>query len=449
VKVLLVRPAVPRRAIDAAHASLCEPLELEVLAGNLRQHDVTVVDLRVDQRSFDEVLEEIQPDLVGVTAGTMEVNTARAVLRRVKEVFPAATTVVGGPHATARPEDFAQSFVTAVVQGEGVATFRELVEARDLSHPLEEVPGLALNADGRQRSTATRTPAASLDEFPPPDRRSTDPYRKHYYHAWVRPAMLLQASTGSAGPGTVGAPRPAPRRVQDVERVAAEASEQEEGIIFADDDALAEPERVAELCKLLAEARVQRPIYLCARAENVVENPELVEDLAELGLVAVALALSGDGRVPTPPAETRAIDVLHRNGVAVAGEFSVDPRSDVNDIRRIGLLASKLGIEFPVFASPTPFPGTKLYEERRHTMGTPDWELFDRVHCVLPTRLPLRTYYAELARLYDRAYGATSVPRLARSVPWGEHPRIAMQLHRFASRVRKAHLDQEAGLHAG
>lgn len=447
MKVLLVRPPLPRRTIGAAHASLCEPLELEVLAGNLRDHDVTVLDMRVDPRPFDDVLAAVKPDLVGVTSGTAEVNAARALLRRVREVFPAVGTVVGGPHATVRPADFAQEFITAVVVGEGVVTLRELVEARERGRGLDGVGGLALLANGRQVLTAARPPAASLGELPAPDRRTTAGYRRHYYHAWVRPAMLVQASTGATGPGTVGGQKDAPRRVQAMERVAAEVADQAEAMILADDDALAEPERVATLCKLLDEAHVRRPIYLCTTALAVADNPELIEDLADLGLVAVALALKGEPGGGLGPTERRAVDILHRDGVSVAGELLIEPRADVEDIRRLGELATDQGIEFPIFSTPTPFPGTPLWDEVRPLLGTPDWELFDRVHSVLPTRLPLRTFYAEVARLYDKAYGATAVPRLLRSVPIRELPGLALGLHRFAARVRKAHLDQEIGLH--
>ncbi len=447
MKILLVKPPVPRRAIGAAHASLCEPLELEVLAGNLRDHDTTVLDMRVDPTPFDQVLERVQPDLVGVTANTMEVQTARSVLRRVKEVFPAVATVVGGPHATARPEDFAGSFVKAIVLGQGVATLRELAEARERGRPLEAVPGLIVNSGGKQAATPPRPPVTSLGEFPAPDRRTTDAYRSCYYHAWVKPVMLVQGSSGATRPGTVGAQPHDSRVVQEVERVAAEMAEEEEGICLADDDALAEPPRIARLCALLKEAKFSRPIYLCSHAQAIVDDSEIIEDLAELGLKAVALALNGVETGGPLPEQRRAVEILHAADVAVAGEFQAHPEFDVDDLRRQGEYAWQLKVEFPTFSTPTPFPGTKLYAERQNSLGTPDWELFDRVHCVLPTRLPLRTFYAELARLYAGAYGLSSVPRMSRTVPIKRLPNMALQLREFIRRLQSAHLDQESALH--
>lgn len=448
MKALLVRPPLPERAIGAAHASLCEPLELEVLAGNLRGHDVTIVDMRLDDTPFDTLLQEVKPDLVGVTAGTVEVTSARAIVRRVKEVFPAVATIVGGPHATARPEDFGGKLVNAVVLGQGVETLQEVVEARESGRPLEEIAGLVVNLrDGRQLRTAPRQRVENLGIFPAPDRRSVDSYRPRYYHGWVRPVALVQGSSGVCHPGVVGAPLLESRVVQEVERVAAEMVEQEMAVCLADDDALVEPARTARLCALLKEAGFDQPLYLCTRAEEITDNPAIIEDLAEVGLVAVALALDGPESGGPSAVQREAVDFLHSAAVAVAGEFQALASFDAQDFRRLGDWAAELDIEFPVFSTPTPFPGSPMFEEHRETLGTPDWELFDRVHIVLPTRLPLRDFYAELARLYEQSYGLTSIPRVARAVPWGNLWKMSKQLRSFSRRLRQAHRDQESGLH--
>lgn len=447
MKVLLIRPPLPARTIGAAHASLCEPLELELLAGNLRDQDVTILDMRVDTASFDETLERVKPDLVGVSSGTVEVNTTLALLRRVKEVFPAVATIVGGPHATFRPEDFAGSFVNAVAVGQGVETLREVVEAREQGRPLEEVPGLIVNQKGGQLATPVREPVDDLSVFPTPDRRHTEQYRDRYYHGWVKPVALVQGSAGSAHADTVGAPPDESRIVQETERVAAEMVEQETPICMADDDALVDPARIAYLCTLLKEASYDQPIYLCARAEPIANFPEIIEDLAEVGLAAVALGLSGAERGGPSDSQEKALDVLHSNGIAISGEFEVRLDYYADDIRRLGDFVRKLGVEFPVFSTPTPYPGTPLWAKHSDSLGTPDWALFDRVHTVLPTRLPLRRFYAEMGRLYDRAYGLTSIRRVYSAVPWQRLPTMARQLRRFAHRLRHAHLDQESGLH--
>jgi hypothetical protein len=48
----------------------------------------------------------------------------------------------------------------------------------------------------------------------------------------------------------------------------------------------------------------------------------------------------------------------------------------------------------------TPLPGTDLWESAKGQVTTHDWEMFDIIHAVLPTRLPLEEFYEEYARLW-------------------------------------------------
>ena len=48
-------------------------------------------------------------------------------------------------------------------------------------------------------------------------------------------------------------------------------------------------------------------------------------------------------------------------------------------------------------------PGTDLWDEVKGDVNTEDWELFDIVHSVLPTKLPLDEFYAEYAGLWQHA----------------------------------------------
>jgi magnesium-protoporphyrin IX monomethyl ester (oxidative) cyclase len=46
----------------------------------------------------------------------------------------------------------------------------------------------------------------------------------------------------------------------------------------------------------------------------------------------------------------------------------------------------------------TPYPGTEIWHTESRRLTTLDYRLFDVQHAVLPTRLPLREFYAELFR---------------------------------------------------
>ena len=123
-----------------------EPLGLETLAGNLEGHDVTIIDLKADSKPLTAHLELLQPDLVGFTAMTHEVNRAAQAARLVRRALPGVKTVVGGPHATALPRRTLQesdAFDFAVV-GEGEQTLLELLHALETPAPdFGRIQGLA------------------------------------------------------------------------------------------------------------------------------------------------------------------------------------------------------------------------------------------------------------------------------------------------------------------
>jgi len=65
------------------------------------------------------LLAEVQPDVVGITAKSVQSPSALKVAEVVKGYEERIRVVMGGPHATARPQDFSSSFVDDVICGEG------------------------------------------------------------------------------------------------------------------------------------------------------------------------------------------------------------------------------------------------------------------------------------------------------------------------------------------
>jgi hypothetical protein len=55
------------------------------------------------------------------------------------------------------------------------------------------------------------------------------------------------------------------------------------------------------------------------------------------------------------------------------------------------------------FSVLTPLPGTDLWDSVKAQVTTDDWEMYDIVHAVLPTKLPLDEFYAEYSALWQHA----------------------------------------------
>ena len=95
-----------------------------------------------------------------------------------------------------------------------------------------------------------------------------------------------------------------------------------------------------------------------------------------------------------------AIDILKRLGVGFTPNFIVDPASDRDDFARLRDWIERTGAYNSGFSVLTPLPGTDLWDTAREAVTTLDWELYDIVHAVLPTRLALDEFYAEYSRLW-------------------------------------------------
>ena len=63
------------------------------------------------------------------------------------------------------------------------------------------------------------------------------------------------------------------------------------------------------------------------------------------------------------------------------------------------------------FSVLTPLPGTELWKTAQHRVNTHDREMYDIVHAVLPTGLPLEKLYEEYSRLWRHVLEARYLER--------------------------------------
>ncbi|MBW1876197.1 MAG: cobalamin-dependent protein, partial [Deltaproteobacteria bacterium] len=95
MRVLLIRPPVPRRTIGLKNVMICEPLELEYVAAALVDHDVQIMDM-ILEKGLERRLQAFKPDVVGTSCYISGVNEVKKLCRTVKRYAPSCFTVVGG-----------------------------------------------------------------------------------------------------------------------------------------------------------------------------------------------------------------------------------------------------------------------------------------------------------------------------------------------------------------
>jgi radical SAM superfamily enzyme YgiQ (UPF0313 family) len=147
------------------------------LAGYLRQYrpqkdDITILDGRSELPSDAQIADAIRalhPDLVGITAFSMEGETALRYARIAKENAPGCATVIGGPYGTSDSASALQDqHVDFMARGEGELTFYKLVERLDKGEPVSDINGLAHRRNGEVISGSFPDLIEDIDQIPFP-----------------------------------------------------------------------------------------------------------------------------------------------------------------------------------------------------------------------------------------------------------------------------------------
>jgi radical SAM superfamily enzyme YgiQ (UPF0313 family) len=412
MRVLLIQPPQSERVVGFSKFGCPEPLALEILAAGLSGHEVKILDMRLDP-DLEGALRSFRPGLVGVTGYTPHVPQMLATCRRTKESDCDVVTVVGGYHATLCPEDFDTPDVDVIVVGEGERTLPELLAALEDEGDLAEVAGLVFRRGGEQVHTPRRQLMRDLDESPPPARHLTEEYRDDYFFQfWSSPAPV---ETARGCPHrckfcSVWVFHRRRCRFKSPERVVGELEKVKSEIAyFVDDNFLQNLRRAERICDLVRDAGVNLKYWMQARSDSIVRRPDLIERWASLGLSTVLVGfekfreeeLTDLDKRSSVSTNEEAARILTANGVDIWGAFIVDPTWGRSDFDDLIAYVRRLKISFPQFSVLTPLPGTEFFREKLGELTTRNYELFDFLHSVLPTQLPTRQFYGEMARLYS------------------------------------------------
>lgn len=411
MRILLVQPGIAE-GVGFRLVALPEPLHLEMIAATVPEHEVRILDMRLDG-GLESMLQDFQPELVAVTALTPEVYVAQDILLRAKSFCSEIFTVVGGHHATLLPQDFFLPQVDAVALGEGEIMFATLVQAVANGRSLQVVPDLVWqSADGAFVRNERSRGRVDLGKLPMPRRDLTELYRSEYFFLFDRPDTSVVTSRGCpfrCGFCSVHEFYRGATSQMSPERVLSEiASVSTDHITFVDDNFLMNHRREAEIARRIKSEGIRKRYSMECRTDSIARHPELVEQWVDIGLYAVLLGLEGGsdamlegvGKSCTLDTNDRAIRILQDHGVIIWGAFLVDPDWTEDDFKRLRDYVHQKQITHTQFTVLTPLPGTQLYRNRRHELLTDNYSCFDTLHAVVPTRLPREAFYRHFADLY-------------------------------------------------
>jgi hypothetical protein len=369
-----------------------EPLGLEMVAQAARQagHDVYLIDLQVE--TWKDYLAHIRtwkPDVVAFACNYLaNVPEIVDLAKLTKKELPNCFVFVGGHSASFVAKDFLEhgdGAIDCVLKGEGeVAVPKLLLAVEHDRKAITTVPGVVtLEGEGPPPQFIE-----SLDDIRPA--RDLVRHRRKYFIGVLDPCASIEFARGCPWDCSFCSAWTfygRSYRMVSTEKAVAELEQvQEPGIFLVDDVAFIQAKQGLEIGEAVARRGIKKQYYMETRGDVLLRNKEVFQFWKTLGLQYMFLGVE-------------AIDEeglrMHRKRISLGKNFEA-----LEFARSLGITVAINLIADPDWdiSVNTPYPGTESWHTEARKIHTRDYRLFDIQHAVLPTKMPLPEFYAELVK---------------------------------------------------
>ncbi len=416
MRVAFIKPPVGG-ILGLEMLTFVEPLGPICVAACLEQdgHECKVIDLRIDgeKKGLADCI-RVAPDVVGLQCNfTTERNRTVRLAQRIKELLPRVTVIIGGHDASRDPDWFRGTAIDYIAIGDGEETMPPLINALAEGGDVSKIPGLQVrDHDGNWLFTGHAPTRPHLDMYPKPARHLIAHYADHYYINFHKPLALMETARGcpfKCNFCSVWKFHESTFREKSPQRVVEELKDiKAEAIFITDDIFWMNVKRGEEMARQIKAAGIKKFFTVQTRTDIICKFPHLIEMWKDCGKLAIFLGLESvtdEGlkavnKKNSADNNVRAIQILKDLGVGFTPNFIVDPNWDREDFKRLRDWIEDMGAYNAGFSILTPLPGTDLWDHAKKNVTTHEWEMYDIVHTVLPTKLPMEEFYAEYSRLW-------------------------------------------------
>ncbi len=409
-RILMVKPS-GRKGLSFAFDLI--PTGLEYIAAYIEDivDEVHIVDMEMDHRKFQDIINLYGPDLVGISLSATEHNEGLRLAKIAKK--NGVTTVIGGYHPTSVP-DLMLSYpqIDMVIHGEGELTMRELVE----KGTPENVLGVSHKKNGILIHNEDRPRIENLDILPFPARR----LRQYSYKSQNRTTdcdviVMSRGCNGFCSFCCEPTMNYGCLRCRSPENVMKEILEMTEyhqrkhlSVIFADPNFMGNPSGVDRLCDLLMEHDLSIDFCALVRADAMAKYPEIVKKMCRAGILKFEMGIESPNSKDlkstkkgiTNRVHGKAVRNIRENGGRAGGTFVIGlPDQTAEEIKAFPTYAKEIGLTAAAFGIATPFPGTEFYKEldKQGLIFETNWDNFDEMHSVYKTKNLSKEKVEELA----------------------------------------------------
>ena len=400
------------------------PLGLSYIAAVLEKNgfEVKVLDFLVSQYSEEKLhrhMAEFRPEVVGVTAVTMNYPMSSDILRLCKRFDENVITVIGGPHVTFCAQQTLKEapWIDIVVRGEGEYTMLDIVSGKELPG----IEGVVFRKEDGMMITSSRPWIENLDELPFPARHLF-PLSK--YRAFSAGGSLI---TGRGCPfncifclGHRMTGRRVrlrnPKLVVDEMQLVLELGFKE---IHVEDDLLTlNHPHVHAICDEIVNRGLKIKWSAFSRVDTV--NRQLLRKMKQAGCFDLVYGVESGNQEILDRAKKKITLKKVREAVALTKEMGMKafasfilglPGETKDTMRQSYDFVRQLGTPY-TFHVLAPFPGTEVREKAEEygiTVLTDEWSKYDanRVVTATPGAGPrevtetLRQHYSDIRRYHS------------------------------------------------
>ncbi len=410
MNILFVRPRPPKETIGLQHVMIVEPLELEVIATLVQEHNnVEILDLILENKSIDFFLKKLNPDIVCVTGYLPHTNVIKDICIASKKFSKEVITIVGGIHIEKLPETVDHEAIDFRVVRNATRSFPSLINYLNNK-------GAFPNGVLRVNEQMNEDTLPDYDfYFPISNRELTAKYRKKYFYVFHNKVALLKTSFGCpykcnfcycrkiTGENYV---------TRDLSEVIEELKGiKEKEIYIVDDDFLVSVKRLTKFMDLLEKNDINKKYLIFGRADFIIKNYELLKRFKKLGLRTILVGFESfnndDLKVLNKNTSMKineeTMNVLNSLGINCYASIIAMPEWTENDFKEITQKLISLKVRFLNIQPLAPLEKTDIvFDDQQLIVPRTDYAKWDLAHVVVkPKYLEVSNYYENILKMYE------------------------------------------------
>src|SRR3972149_3237608 len=389
MKTVLIYPYI-KRSFNGCNP----PLSILYLAAALQKagEEVIVIDIDENNLSYTDILSRLvkyEPQLIGIPLFSTELKNAYELVKLLKSKNNLWQILIGGPHATASPEEVMNIFnCDFVLRGESENSLVRLTNCIERNERFDSVGGLTFKKNGKVYSNPASDVNQNLDDIPFParDLLKTAYSKKTYWRIGHR--------------GTTE---------NVLEELITIRSKGIRNVHFMDDLFLVPRTRCIKILKLIKEEKLEIKFKVRARVDLIDE--ELLIAMKEAGVIAVVYGIESGSQKMLDLMNKKTTVAMNRNAINLTRKKGLQCYTDILigypgetpdtilETEKLLLDSKPTAINISVMF---PFPKTTAYnraKEQGKLIG--DWDIKDtRPWIKLPWAENLDSIYSYSKRIF-------------------------------------------------